>query len=121
MFENLFIAIAAGVIGVLPVPSAPTVVVTSASVESSVVQYIESHEDRTVTLSCEFDSDDISVKEKEPKGFTCLTTDNDNKETFTTTVILSTVEGKVSITATLDETDPEPTIGSETPQERVEP
>lgn len=120
MFENLFIAIAAGVIGTLPIPPAPSVVVTTTNVESSVVQYIESHEDRTVTLACEFGSPEISVKEKEPKSFTCLTTDSDNKETFTTNIVLSTVDEKVTITATLDSTGPE-SVDLVSPRERVEP
>lgn len=102
MFQDLFIAIAAGMIGALPVQPTPAVVVTAANIESSVVQYIENHEDRTVTVDCSFDEQKISVKETEPRIFTCLTTDTTNKETFDTKIVLTAIKGKIDLSAVLD-------------------
>jgi hypothetical protein len=118
MFKDLFIAIAAGVIGTLPIQPPPAVVVTTDNVESSVVQYIDNHESRTVTVDCSFDDEKISVKEKEPQNFTCLTTDTENKETFTTKIILSAVNGKIDISAVLDKVVKEPTKDSTTPEKK---
>lgn len=102
MFQDLFIAIAAGMIGALPVQPTPAVVVTAANIESSVVQYIETHENRTVTVDCSFEVEKISVKEKEPQSFTCLTTDTSNKETFSTKITLTAMSGKIDLSAVLD-------------------
>lgn len=103
MFKDLFIAIASGVIGVLPVVPVPAVVVTTTDIEASVIQYIENHEDHIVTVDCNFDGKEVSVKEHSPQDFTCLTTDIENSEQFNTAITLSAIDGKVSITAVIDE------------------
>lgn len=108
MFKDLFLAIAAGVLGTIPVSPPPAVIVTTADIESSVVQYVENHENRTVTVDCSFADPKISVKENEPQNFTCLTTDTANKETFTTKIVLSATNGKVDISAVLDKVSQEP-------------
>lgn len=105
MFKDLFVTIAAGVIGILPVTPPPAVVVTTANVEASVVQYIENHEDRNVTIDCDFNVTELSITEKESHEFKCVTTDKENKEIFETKIVLTVHDAKVSITAILDKTD----------------
>ena len=117
MFKDLFIAIASGVIGAMPIQPAPAVVVMTDNVESSVVQYIDNHENRMVIVHCSFDDEKISIKEQEPQEFTCLTTDTENKETFTTKIVLSATNGKIDISAVLDKVSKETTTDS-TPSEK---
>lgn len=116
MFNDLFTAIAAGVIGVLPVQPAPAVVVTTDSVKASVVQYIDAYEHRSVTIDCEFETKELSVKENESLKFVCLTTDKENKEQFNTNITVTAKDKKVSITAVLDAVDKRDT--STTPEKK---
>lgn len=118
MFKDLFLAIAAGVLGTIPVSPPPAVIVTTTDVESSVVQYVQKHENRTVTVDCSFVDAKISVTENAPQNFTCLTTDTGNKETFTTKIILSAANGKVDISAVLDRVSDAGSSSSSMPSEK---
>jgi hypothetical protein len=114
MFKDLFIAIASGVIGVMPVQAAPAVVVTATDIESSVVKYIENHEDRTVTIDCNFNFSEIAIEEEKSQSFTCVTIDEANSEKFNTVIILSAIDAKVNITAVVGKADT--SVPSEVPE-----
>lgn len=105
MINELLISITAGMIAVLPPPIPPDVVVPSNEIEISVVQFIQEQEKRTVTIECNFLSDQLTLKEEHPQNFICLTVDKQNQEKFNTLVVLSTVEGKVNIAATVEKQD----------------
>ena len=113
MFKDLFVAIAAGVIGALPVQPVPVVTVSSTTVESAVVTYIEAHEHRSVAVECDFTAAELSLKDKEPQEFVCLTTDKENKEKFQTHIVVASVDKKVDITAVIDKDVSAPSSTSE--------
>lgn len=99
MINEFFVTLTAGIIAVLPAPVAPDVIMPSLSVETSVIQHIQEQEKRTVTLECDFPSEELTISEGISQNFTCITTDTKNKETFNTFVAVSAVEGKVNVTA----------------------
>lgn len=115
MFNDLFVTIAAGMIGALPIQPTPAVVVQVDDIKSSVVQYIETSENRKVALDCIISESKIAVKESHPMEFICLTTDTTNKQKFKTTVTLVAHDGKVSISASLSGNDKTPKVVSPAP------
>jgi hypothetical protein len=105
MFKDLFITIAAGVIGVLPVQPPPAVIITAQEIEASVVQTIEVQEKRDVTTDCKFEFQELSVKENEPQSFSCLTIDKEDKQEFQTKVSVYAFDNKVTISAIIASAD----------------
>lgn len=103
MFKDLFIAIAAGVIGLMPVPSTPDVVVPVDTVEFAVAQFIEVKEDVLLKVDCGLSVKEIRVKEASSEKFTCVATDLESKGKFSTVVTLTALEGKITISAEVKE------------------
>lgn len=118
MFKDLFLAIAAGVLGTIPVSPPPAVIVTTSDIESSVVQYVQNHENRTVDVDCSEVGPKISVEEGKTQNLTCVTTDVENKEIFNTKIALSSTNGKVDISAVLDKSSSESSTGVTSPEKK---
>lgn len=97
MLNELFVTIAAGVISVLPVQPAPAVVVTASDIESSVTREISGAEERKVAVDCGFSFKELSLQEDDKHRFHCTTTDETNKQEFSTVVDVKTKKEKVVI------------------------
>lgn len=112
MLNDLFVTIAAGVISVLPVQPAPAVVVPVSHIESSVVREISGAEDRKVSVDCGFSFKELSLKEDEKRQFDCMTTDEANKQEFSTVVEVKAKEDRLVIS--VDVVSPESDSGKPT-------
>lgn len=95
MFKELFATIAAGFITAMPIAPPMDVVVPFSQVESSVTQYIEKQETRSVTVDCP--PGEVTVKANEDKIIACSALDKGTKKTYEMKVTLHAEKEKVTI------------------------
>lgn len=102
MLKDLLVTITAGLLSAVPVAETPAVEVSASTVQSAVLEQIQDQEDRKLEVECDLGAKKLTISEDTPKRYSCLTTDKENGETFQTKITLTSVEGKIRVTATVD-------------------